>query len=210
LSLAFGSQELHQTEGTRPKETKTPEKETKMEIKIGTNGTEPVEPAALAVTGEVLESTETASPETGGQVLRYVVTGWHFTRHLLEMVVAMMAGMMVLGVAVGILGEPAGEVDLLVEYGVMGAFMSAPMVAWMRYRGHSWYDGMEMTAAMVAPMFALVIPVELGVVVLTGHSLMVLSHVAMIGGMILLMLYRLDRYAHVHDHTGHTTTKETE
>ena len=172
-----------------------------MEIKIDTNGTEPVEPAALAVTGEVLEPTETVSPETGGQVLRYVVAGWHFTRHLLEMVVAMMAGMMVLGVAVGILGEPSGEVNLLVEYGVMGVFMSAPMVAWMRYRGHTWSDGLEMTGAMLIPMFALVLPVELGVVELTGHSLMMLSHVAMIGGMVLLMLYRLDRYAHgTHGH----------
>jgi hypothetical protein len=63
---------------------------------------------------------------------------------------------------------------------------------------------------MLSPMFALVLPVELGVVGLTGHALMVLSHVAMIGGMILLMLYRLDRYAHVHHHPGHTTTKETE
>ena len=185
-----------------------------MEIKIDTNGTEPVEPAALAVTGEVLEPTETVSPETGGQVLRYVVAGWYFTRHLLEMVVAMMAGMMVLGVAVGILGKPSGEVNLLVEYGVMGVFMSAPMVAWMRYRGHSWYDGLEMTAAMLAPMFALVLPVELGVVDLTGHALMMLSHVAMIGGMVLLMLYRLDLYAHgahAHDHLSDTTTmKEME
>ena len=167
-----------------------------MEIKIDTNSTEPVEPAALAVTGEVLEPTETVSPETGGQVLRYVVAGWHFTRHLLEMVVAMMAGMMVLGVAVGILGEPSGEVNLLVEYGVMGVFMSAPMVAWMRYRGHTWSDGLEMTGAMLIPMFALVLPVELGVVELTGHSLMMLSHVAMIGGMVVLMIYRFDRYAH--------------
>ena len=185
-----------------------------MEIKIDTNGTEPVEPAALAVTGEVLEPTETVSPETGGQVLRYVVAGWHFTRHLLEMVVAMMAGMMVLGVAVGILGEPSGEVNLLVEYGVMGVFMSAPMVAWMRYRGHAWSDGLEMTAAMFAPMFALVLPVELGLVGLSGHALMMLSHVAMIGGMVLLMLYRLDRYAHgahAHDHLSDTTTmKEME
>jgi hypothetical protein len=181
-----------------------------MEIKMDTNGTEPVEPAALAVTGEVLEPTETVSPETGRQVLRYVVAGWHFTRHLLEMIVAMMAGMMVLGVALEVLGEPPGYGSALVEYGLMGVFMSAPMVAWMRYWGHSWTDGLEMTGAMGAPMFALVIPVEFGVVGLTGHSLMMLSHVTMIGGMVLLMLYRLDRYAHVHDHPDHTTTKETE
>ena len=174
-----------------------------MEIKIDTNGTEPVEPAALAVTGEVLEPTETVSPETGGQVLRYVVAGWHFTRHLLEMVIAMVAGMMVLGVAVGILGEPSGEVNLLVEYAFMGASMSAPMVAWMRYRGHSWTDGLEMTAALLLPMFALVLSVELGMAELSEHSLMGLSHAAMIGGMALLMLYRWDRYVHgAHGHHG--------
>jgi hypothetical protein len=78
--------------------------------------------------------------------------------------------------------------------------MAAPMVAWMRHRGHSWSDGLEMTVAMLAPMFALVLPVELGVVGLTGHALMMLSHVAMIGGMVALMVYRFDRYAHAaHD-----------
>ena len=53
-----------------------------------------------------------------------------------------------------------------------------------------------MTAAMLSPMFALVLPVELGIVGLTGHSLMMLSHVAMIGGMVVLMLFRFERYAH--------------
>ncbi|HZA44969.1 MAG TPA: hypothetical protein VE568_06660, partial [Rubrobacter sp.] len=67
---------------------------------------------------------------------------------------------------------------------------------WMRRRGHSWSDGGEMTAAMLSPMFALVLPVELGLVGLTGHSLMMLSHVAMIGGMVVLMLFRFERYAH--------------
>jgi flagellar biosynthetic protein FliP len=122
------------------------------------------------------------------------------------MVVAMIAGMAVLGVAIGALGEPPGySSSLLVEYGLMGAFMSAPMVAWMRYRGHSWADGLEMTAAMLIPTFALVVPVELGVARyvpgLTDHSLMMLSHVAMIGGMVALMIYRIDRYAHgAHGH----------
>ena len=114
----------------------------------------------------------------------------------------MIAGMAVLGVAIGLLGEPPGYSDLLVRYALMGASMSAPMVAWMRYRGHPWSDGLEMTAAMLVPMFALVLPVELGVAGyvpgLSEGSLMVLSHVAMIGGMAALMLYRFDRYAHGH------------
>jgi hypothetical protein len=147
------------------------------------------------------DSTETASPQAGGRVRRrlHLGAGWRFARHLLEMVVAMMAGMAVLGVAIGVLGEPPGyDAHPLVEYGLMGASMAAPMVAWMRHRGHSWSDGLEMTVGMLAPMFALVLPAELGVAVpgLSEGSLMMLSHVAMIGGMVLLMIYRFERYAH--------------
>lgn len=87
---------------------------------------------------------------------------------------------------------------VLVRYGLMGVFMAAPMVAWMLYRGHSWRDGGEMTAAMLVPMLAPVALVKLGVAVPgpSEGSLMMLSHVAMIGGMVALMIYRLDRYAH--------------
>jgi hypothetical protein len=152
-----------------------------------------------------IESTETPSPEAGRRVRRRLRlgAGWRFARHLLEMIVAMISGMAVLVVAIGVLGEPPGYANPLVEYGLMGAFMAAPMVAWMRHRGHSWSDGLEMTVAMLAPMFALVLPVELGVAVpgLSEGSLMMLSHVAMIGGMVVLMIYRFERYAHgVHSH----------
>ena len=155
------------------------------------------------------ESTETASPEAGGRVRRRLRlgAGWRFARHLLEMVVAMIAGMAVLGVALAVLGEPPGYSNPLVEYGLMGASMAAPMVAWMRHRGHSWSDGLEMTVAMLAPMFALVLPAELGVAVpgLSEGSLMTLSHVAMIGGMVVLMIYRFERYAHgAHGHRART------
>jgi hypothetical protein len=164
------------------------------------NDIEPTETATPAGKSDAAGLAGTASPEKGGRVRSRLVSGWRFTRHLLEMVVAMMAGMAVLGVAIWALGEPPGYSNLLVEYALMGASMDAPMVAWMRHRGHSWSDGLEMTAAMLAPMFALVLPVKLGVVGLTGHSLMMLTHVAMIGGMIALMIYRFDRYAHrAHD-----------
>jgi Flp pilus assembly pilin Flp len=131
---------------------------------------------------------------------RYLTAGWHFMRHLLEMVLAMIAGMAVLGTGIGVLGEPPGYANPFVEYGLMAAFMAAPMVAWMRHRGHSWSDGLEMTAAMLVPMLALVLPVELGVAGyvpgLSAQSLPMLSHVAMIAGMAALMIYRWDRYAH--------------
>ena len=167
--------------------------------------TEPTETASNAGMGEAAELSGTASPRKAGRARRRLVSGWRFARHLLEMVVAMMAGMAVLGVALATLGEPPGYANLFVQYGFMGVSMSVPMVAWMRYRGHSWRDGGEMTAAMLAPMLALVVPVESGaagyVPGLSEHSLPVLSHVAMIGGMVALMVYRRDRYAHgAHGH----------
>ena len=170
-----------------------------------TNSTEPYETATPTAMSTAAEHLGTASPETGGRVRRHLGSWLRFTRHLLEMVVAMIAGMAVLGVAIGLLGEPPGYSDLLFRYGLMGAFMSAPMVAWMRHRGHPWSDGLEMTAAMLVPMFALVFPVELGVARyvpgLTQGSLPLLSHVAMIGGMASLMVYRWDRYVHAsHGH----------
>ncbi len=162
------------------------------------NDIEPTETATTVGMSDAEGFAGTVSPETGGRVRSRLVSGWRFTRHLLEMVVAMMAGMAVLGAAIWALGEPTGYSNPLVEYGLMGASMAAPMVAWMRHRGHSWSDGLEMTVAMLAPMFALVLPVELGVAVpgLSEGSLMMLSHVAMIGGMVALMIYRFDRYAH--------------
>ena len=151
--------------------------------------TESAESAGLAAT----------APREGRERVRArLLAGWRFTRHLLEMVAAMMIGMAVLGLVLAVVGEPPGYANLFVEYGLMGAFMAAPMVAWMRHRGHPWSDGAEMTAAMVVPMLALALPVELGLAVpgLPEGSLMMLSHVAMIGGMIALMAYRFDRYAH--------------
>jgi hypothetical protein len=173
-----------------------------MERKTNTNGTTPNEPATPRAMSKAAGERGTASRRKAGQASRRLRLGaaWTFTRHLLEMVLAMIAGMAVLGIAIAVLGDPPGYANPLVEYGLMGAFMAAPMVAWMRHRGHSWSDGMEMTAAMLLPMYALVIPVELGVAGyapgLSEDSLMMLSHVAMIGGMVTLMIYRWDRYAH--------------
>lgn len=125
-----------------------------------------------------------------------------FARHLLEMIVAMLAGMLVLGVAIGLLGTPPGYEHLVVEYAYMALAMSVPMVAWMRRMGHPWSDGWEMVASMVVPMFALVVPTALGLVQWPAMALMGYAHLAMIGGMIALMLVRWDRYANgAHCHT---------
>jgi hypothetical protein len=173
-----------------------------METEMDPNNIEPIETATPSGMSDAAGLAATASPEMGGRLRGGLLSGWRFTRHLLEMVAAMVAGMAVLGAAIWVLGEPPGYSSLLVEYGLMGASMSVTMVAWMRHRGHSWSDGREMTAAMLVPMLAPVALVELGVAVpgLSEGSLMMLAHVAMIGGMVALMVYRWDRYAHgAHD-----------
>jgi hypothetical protein len=169
-----------------------------MERNTNTYGTERDKPATPAAMGDAAGLADMASLETGGRVRGRLVSGWRFARHFLEMVLAMMVGMGVFGLALVVLGEPPGYANLLVRYGLMGAFMAAPMVAWMRHRRHSWRDGGEMTAAMLVPMLAMVLPVQLGVAVpgLSKGSLMMLSHMAMIGGMVAWMVYRRDRYAH--------------
>jgi hypothetical protein len=160
-----------------------------------------------------------AEPPPGRPRRRGRAVWRRFMRHLLEMVAAMAAGMIVLGVARAVLGDPPGYDKVLAKYAYMAVAMAAPMVAWMRRMGHPWADCREMTAGMVVPMFALVVPVALGlegyVPGLTAGSLMLLSHVAMIGGMAGVMLYRWDRYAlgtHRHgavapaSEAGHTTS----
>ena len=163
-------------------------------METNTNGIGPKELATPTVTSE---ATEHAS----SRARRYLEAGWRFTRHLLEMVIAMFAGMgLLLGLALWVLGEPPGYSYLLVRYGLMGAFMAAPMVAWMRYRGHLWSDGVEMTAAMLVPMFTPVVLMESGVAVpgLSVASLPLFAHVGMVAGMVALMIFRFDRYAHGH------------
>jgi hypothetical protein len=172
-----------------------------MERQTNIGGTEPNESATPTATSKAAEETGKVFPRKAGQAHRYLVSGWRFARHLLEMVVAMVVGMAVLGLTLAVLGEPPGYANFLLRYGLIGAFMSAPMLAWMHHRGHSRKDGMEMTVAMLA----LVIPVEVSVAKyvpgLSEQSLMMLSHVAMIAGMVVQMVYCRDRYAHgAHGH----------
>jgi len=49
---------------------------------------------------------------------------------------------------------------------------------------------------MLLPLLALVFPVPLGGAGPVDHVLMMLAHVAMIAGMVVLMVYRQDRYTH--------------
>lgn len=69
-----------------------------MERNTNTDRIEPKGPTAPPAMGGTADLAGTASLEKGGRVRGRLVSGWRFTRHLLEMGVAMVAGMAALGV----------------------------------------------------------------------------------------------------------------
>ena len=123
-------------------------------------------------------------------------SGWHFLRHFAEMMLAMMIGMAIgVQIFVAIVGVTYPEsrhqyptAALL----VMAISMTIPMVAWTRYRRHSWRNSTEMAAAMMLPAvpFLVLLWCHVTQVALTGPY-MAVSIVAMLA----LMLYRWEVYS---------------
>ena len=126
-----------------------------------------------------------------------------FTRHYVEMVVAMVLGMVVLGVGLAVPLELAGvdvsnwdrDAPALLLFG-MAFTMTVPMVAWMRHRGHGWAPAADMTAAMFLPSLAAV-GLLWGGLETDTHALILIPHVAMGPAMLVAMLLRR------HEYTGH-------
>jgi hypothetical protein len=122
------------------------------------------------------------------------------------MVVAMLAGMVLLGLpgeallrafgtSTAHLQDDAPALALL----AMAVIMTVPMVAWMRYRGHAWRPCHEMAASMFLPTFAVIALMGSGVVS-DFMTLMSLEHVVMLPSMLVAMLLRFDEYAGSHAH----------
>ncbi len=125
----------------------------------------------------------------------------HFLRHLGEMTVVMMLGMAVLGMAsqagLSAAGVDYDSIELrwpAVPALVMAFNMSAPMVWWMRRRGHSWSYALEMAAAMFVPLLVLA-PLH-WLDVITGDGLSMIQHAVMIPSMIVVMLRRRRELVH--------------
>jgi hypothetical protein len=119
-----------------------------------------------------------------------------FTWHYIEMIIAMFAGMILLGLLLGAAGLGfSHERDPELAYLLMAFEMSVGMAAWMRYRRHRWAPTLEMCGAMFAPALPLFPLLWLDVI--DGESLMVLAHMAMFPLMLVAMLWRRDEY------TGH-------
>ena len=126
----------------------------------------------------------------------------HFARHYVEMLVAMFAGMLVLGgpalLALGAAGVTSAELRSDAPAALllgMGITMTVPMVAWMRHRGHGWRPANEMGASMMIPTIGVVGLLGAGLVTDVG-TLLLIEHVVMFPAMLVAMLLRRDEYTH--------------
>ncbi|MEV6868641.1 hypothetical protein AB0M44_47670 [Streptosporangium subroseum] len=117
-----------------------------------------------------------------------------FAWHYVEMIIAMFAGMIILGMLLSAAGLGfSHERDPELAYLLMAFDMSVGMAAWMRYRGHGWARTLEMCGAMFAPALPLFPLLWMGLI--DGEALMGLAHVAMFPLMLVVMLWRLDEYS---------------
>jgi transcriptional regulator GlxA family with amidase domain len=117
---------------------------------------------------------------------------WHYG----EMVIAMMLGMLLLGMLWSTVLPEITRVD--VDTLVMAADMTIGMAAWMRVRRHGWRSIGEMSGAMVLPFLVLLVPYWFGA--LPGHLVMSVGHPLMFVTMALAMLRRRAEYAEHRHH----------
>jgi hypothetical protein len=134
-----------------------------------------------------------APPSTSAHAHSRRSAAWHFARHYLEMVLAMLVGMYALG-ALEDLAWPSLTLRVDAATMVMATNMAVGMAAWMRFRGHSWRGIGEMSASMYLPFVVLLVPFWTGA--LGGHDLMTWGHLLMLPAMAVVMLLRPAEYAH--------------
>src|SRR5690349_24462400 len=118
-----------------------------------------------------------------------------FLRHLLEMTLSMLAGMMISGAgflsAVGMTADQALRRHAVLFVVVQAFGMTVAMVAWMRHRGHDWRSCSEMGAAMVAPAIPLILLRLVG----TISGPICGAYCALgVAAMVLVMVYRRSDY----------------
>jgi hypothetical protein len=136
--------------------------------------------------------------------------GWHgprthcFVRHFGEMVLAMILGMCVLGMAfrgihIALFGT--GFADAWRRHTELAVYamtfnMTLPMVLWMRHRGHAWERCGEMAGAMFAVAVIALVPFWVGFI--PGGTTLGLGMLLMVPAMLLAMFYRMDEYSEPH------------
>jgi hypothetical protein len=125
----------------------------------------------------------------------------HVLRHFGEMLLAMGAGMLLLGPAWQAAYTALGIADVFTRPDVgalvMATNMTAGMSVWMRYRRHSWPAVGEMGAAMYVPFLILFVPFWAGA--LSGNALTIAGHLLMLPAMAVAMRRRRGEYLPHHN-----------
>lgn len=152
-----------------------------------------------AFNNDQLIATHTAPSASGGMTARPARARRRaFAFHLGEMMIAMVAGMVVLGGALeGILtvaGASLSDAPAALSAAAMAFNMTVPMVWWMRYRGHPARHNTEMAGSMVLPTAIVIALHWLGLV--PGDAVLLVQHLVMVPAMVAVMLWRYDHYAH--------------
>jgi hypothetical protein len=118
-----------------------------------------------------------------------------FLRHLFEMTLAMMAGMMVSAAifltAVGMTAAEAMREHAVLFVVLQALGMTVAMVTWMRHRRHTWRSSSEMAAAMVIPAVPLICLRLLDVI---SGPICGVYCLTTIVAMVVIMLYRRGDY----------------
>lgn len=127
-------------------------------------------------------TTRTSSP------VHAALTDRGFLVHHLQMVAAMLVGMLVLGPLVMLVGDVGVEAGAL----LMATSMTVGMTVWMAWRRHSGRAAAEMAGTMYVSFVVLMPLYWLGV--LSGNGLVLAGHVVMLPAMALVMLHRGSEY----------------
>ena len=136
----------------------------------------------------------TAAPQQGHLHHGRGRAAWQLVRHYLEMVVAMLVGMVALGRLEDLVWPQLHDrTDVMVL--VMATNMAIGMSAWMWFRRHSAIAIAEMAGAMYLPFLVLLVPYWAGAI--SGSAVMTWGHLLMLVAMALPMVWwRRSEYVH--------------
>lgn len=142
-------------------------------------------PGPLAETERVLE----LGAHHAGTVRMFL---WHLAQMMIAMMLGMVVGYGTFLAIIGTNGDQARHLYPTTSLVVMALSMTMPMVAWMRFRRHTWRDSIEMGSAMLLPAVPFLVCLWAHVFrdAPNGPYMMV-STAAMIG----LMIYRWNVYS---------------
>jgi hypothetical protein len=141
-----------------------------------------------------MSTTTTTHPAHHGRIAGF----GRFVFHFFEMCIPMCIGWAVGDVLYFALADQLGSSNPFTDWPelslmVVTVNMTAPMVAWMRFRGMAWRPSAEMASAMVILAVLILVAGWIGIVAM--DTLPWLAHSLMMPAMLVPMLLRPDLYS---------------